>query len=558
MRERIFIGILLAAAALVYSNTLGNQFALDDELYILHNAQVTDPSLQRLFSPNPFSNVFRPVTFATLAANWALGEAEPVIYHIVNLALHAGATLLLFLLLQELLASISEGKTVAFAAALLYAVHPIHTEAVSWVVGRAELLAAGFLFAGWLLHLRDRPIASLVCFALALLSKESAVAFFPLLLIGDYATGKWKPLIRYALTGGLTVLYLGLLWKVQGGRFGQPGIAMADNPLAYLPAHWRILNALRVAWKYAALQSYPRVLACEYSFNQIPVYRDWRHTLPAAIAAAAVIGVWIWAVRRGQTTPALAGAIYFGGFAATANILLPTGTIMAERLAYLPSAGFCLLLAFGWNWIRKKQGMLAWGLLAAAVLALSVRTVIRNRDWKDNFALYSSAVRAVPNDAKMHANLAGEYFKRNQLDLAVGEYRIALRINPDSPDTLASYSMLEYRLGNYQAAGAMMEEALSRSGRNNLNYDFIVVNFAEILMKTNHADGALEYLDREIAEAPGYAPAWATRAGLHYQQAEFVAARSDAEKALRLNPGDTQARDILQRLTASAPSDPQR
>ena len=142
-----------------------NEFVSDDELYIMRNAQVVDPSLHRLFSPNPVSTVFRPVTFATLALNWKLGGANPVGYHLLNLLLHAGATWLLYILLQELLGSTPEGKTIALVAALLYAVHPIHTEAVAWAVGRAELLAAGFLFAGWILHLRDRPyrIARLLC-----------------------------------------------------------------------------------------------------------------------------------------------------------------------------------------------------------------------------------------------------------------------------------------------------------------------------------------------------------------------------------------------------------
>src|SRR5215472_6343345 len=214
MRDRLLVGLLLAAVVLAYANTLGNQFAMDDELYIMHNAQVTSPSLARLFSPNPVSSVYRPLAFAVLALNWALSGPEPFGYHLLNLLLHAGVTWLLYILLQELFASWSEGKAVAFAAALLFAVHPIHTEAVAWVVGRAELLAAGFLFAGWILHLRDRPVASLVCFAGALLSKESAAVFLALVLVGDYAIGRWKPRTRYALLGGLTLFYLMLLWKV--------------------------------------------------------------------------------------------------------------------------------------------------------------------------------------------------------------------------------------------------------------------------------------------------------------------------------------------------------
>jgi tetratricopeptide (TPR) repeat protein len=254
---------------------------------------------------------------------------------------------------------------------------------------------------------------------------------------------------------------------------------------------------------------------------------------------------------------ALAGGIYFAGFAATANILMPTGTILGERLAYLPSAGLCLLLALGWNQLRLKKEMLAWGLLGAVVLVLSVRTVARNRDWKDAFALYSSGVRAVPNDAKMHANLAGQYFLRNQPDLAAGEYQIALRILPDSPDTLASYSALELQRGNYQSAGAMMEKALSMSGRNNINYDFMIVTFARILIKTNHADWALANLNREIAESPLYAPAWLTRAELHFQQGEFAPAREDARMGLRLAPGDPHAQEVLRRV-GSDPSESQR
>jgi tetratricopeptide (TPR) repeat protein len=558
MRERLLVGLLLAVVVLAYANTLGNQFVLDDELYIMSNAQVTSPTVSRLFSPNPVSSVYRPLAFASLALSWALSGNEPFAYHLLNLLLHAGVTWLLYILLQELLVSRPEGKSVAFAAALLFAAHPIHTEAVAWVVGRAELLAAGFLFAGWILHLRDRPAASLACFALAMLSKESAVAFLPLLLVGDYATGEWKPPIRYALASGVTFLYLALVWKAEGGRFGPAEIAVADSPLVQLPGGWRILNALRVAWKYVALQVYPAVLSCDYSFNQIPVYRDLRHTLPAALATAAVLGAWAWALWKRKSGWALAAGIYLAGFAATANILKPTGTIMGERLAYLPSAGFCLIVALGWSRLEHRQRFLAWGLLATVVMAFSVRTILRNRDWKDTFALYSSAVRAVPNDAKMHSNLGSVYLERNQLDMAEKEYQAALRINPDFPDALAFYSQLEYRRKNYQAAGELMEKAFYMSGRNNPNYDFMVVNFAAILMKTNHADAALELLNHETADAPTYSPGWSNRANLDFKQGKFNDARADAETALRLDPGNAQAQAILSGLESSARSAPGR
>jgi Tfp pilus assembly protein PilF len=552
MKDRLRVGLLLAAVALIYGDVVVNQFVLDDELYIARNAQVVEPSLHALFTPNIVTSVFRPLTFATFALNWAVSGPRPFAYHLLNLILHAATTWLLYILLQELLGDSLESKNIAFVAALLYAVHPIHTEAVAWAVGRAEVLAAGFLFAAWILHLRDRPVASLACFAMALLSKESAVVFFPLVILGDFAIGKWKPRIRYALQGGLTAAYLGLLWKVQGGRFGQTEINMVDNPLVNLSAHWRILNAVRVAWKYVALQIYPAMLSCDYSFNEIPIYRDWRHTLPAAIAAAAVVAAWIWAIKKRHVGVAIAGAIYFAGFATTANILMPTGTIMGERLAYLPSAGFCLLVALGWNRLRQKRNNLAWGILAAIVLVFSARTAIRNRDWKDALALYSSSARAVPNSTKIHANLANAYLINNQLDLADTEFQTALRIDPYSPETLSSYSNLEVRRGQYQIALDKMRLAMSMSGRNHLDYDSMVVTYAAILMKTNHPDEALENLNREISESPQYSPAWSARAVLHLGQGELKDARSDAQTALQIDRTNIMGMRVLQRLDAHA------
>ena len=558
MKGSLRIGLLLAAVAVIYGNTLRNQFTMDDGVYILRNAQVTHASVRGLFAPNKDSNVFRPLTFATFAVNWRLGGASPLGFHLFNLVLHAGATLLLYLLLEALFGSSPPVKDVAFAAALVFAVHPLHTEAVSSVVGRAELLAAGFLFAAWVLHLRDQKVPALICFVMALLSKESAVVFLPLLLVGDYARGKWKPRSRYAPIAAATFIYLGVLWKLQGGRFGQPTISQLDNPLAVIPAPWRILNAFRVAWKYAALHFYPAKLSCDYSFNAIPVYRDLHHTLPAFLAMLALVGSWIWAVRKRRNGLILAGGIYLGAFAVTANILMPTGTIMGERLAYLPSAGFCLLVALGWNWLRGRQRVVALAALTAIVAVFAMRTMARNRDWQDNLNLYSAGVRVSPGSAKMHGNLGGEYMASAQWDLAAAEYDTALRINPDYPDVLAAYGLLEIWRGHNEAAGRMLERAVYMSHRDNPNYDFMAVNYAALLMQTNHMEGALDVLNREIAESPSYSRAWSNRAVIHYKHGETAPARADAEAALRLDPENTQAQNLLRMLSGPAQSSPKR
>ncbi len=557
MKASLHIALLVVLVALVYANTLGNEFTMDDGLYVLQNPQVTSASVSGLFTPHKASNVFRPLTIATFAVNWALGGDQPFGYHLLNLLLHAGATLLLYVLVEKLLEDSTSGRTVASATAIVFAVHPIHTEAVASIAGRAELLAAGFLFGAWILHLNDEP-AALICFVLALLSKESAVIFLPLVAAGDYARGKWKPGPRYGWLAGVTAVYLGLLWTVQGGRFGPGRISRLDNPLASLSPVWRILNALRVACKYAALHLYPAKLSCDYSYNAIPIYLDWRHTLPALVAVLAGVGAWIWAICKRRNGLILAGGIYLGAFATTANILIPTGTIMGERLAYLPSAGFCLLLALGWNRLRERQRIVAVAALTAVVAAFGMRAVVRNRDWHDNLSLYSAGVRASPGSAKMHGSLGGEYMASGQWNLAAAEFQTALRIDADYPDVLANYGLLEAWRGHRDAAGQMMERAVFMSNRDNPSYDFMVVNYAALLMQAGHMDGALDVLNREISESPGYARAWSNRAVIHYERGETVSARADAEAALRLQPDNQQAQNVLRMLGAPEASPPRK
>jgi Tfp pilus assembly protein PilF len=545
MRERWRIAILPAVVMLIYANSLPNSFTMDDNMYILTNRMVTNPSLRGLFEPTSYNNVFRPITFATLALNWLIAGAGPFGYHLLNLLLHAAVTVLLYLVFRKLLDSFAQGPTVAWVAALLFAVHPLHTEAVDSISARSELLAMGFLLGAWLLHLVDRPVLALLSFVLALLSKESAVAFVPFLLAGDYARGKLKPLYRYASVVGVALVYLALLWKIQGGQFGEKAVSFLDNPLAHLPASLRILNALRISWKYLGLHVFPAALSCDYSYNAIPIYANWRYGVAAAVATFLVLGLLLWAFRAGKREWVLAGAIYLCGFATTANLLTPTGTILGERLAYLPSAGFCLLAALIWIQLAKRQSRAAWVVLAVLVLAFAGRTVARNRDWHDNFSLFLSAVRAVPGSAKSHSNLGLEYYTLDQVDAADKELQTALRIYPQEVEALGFSALIESRKGHDREARALLEKCLSLMTKENPNYEFMAVNLAAVMMKLGQNEDALKLLDDEIAHAPSYSRAWSNRAVIRYQRGEVAMAHSDAEMAVRLDPSNQQAENLL-------------
>jgi Tfp pilus assembly protein PilF len=222
---------------------------------------------------------------------------------------------------------------------------------------------------------------------------------------------------------------------------------------------------------------------------------------------------------------------------------------MGERLAYLPSAGICLLVALCWAKLLEREKKIALAALVILVAALGARTLARNRDWRDNSILAESMVRTAPGSAKAHTKMGDMYLSHKQNELARKELDTALQIYPGLPDTMADYGLLEFREGNYQLAGQMMETALNSSDRTNPNYDFMAVNYAGLLMQTGHLDAALDRLNQEIKESPNYARGWSNRAVIHYTRGNKASALADAQKALLLDPTSLQAVAVLQKAS---------
>jgi protein O-mannosyl-transferase len=451
-----------------------------------------------------------------------------------------------------LLEGYADLEFICFAAALLFAGHPLHTEAVSSIVGRSELLAAGFLLAAWLFHLQDRYVLALLSFALALLSKESAIGLLPLVLAGDYAKSKLKPWRRYAGIAALTMLYIGVLWKIQGGHFGAASVSVLDNPLTLLPAHLRILNAVRIAWKYAGLLIFPATLSCDYSYDQITLYANWKHLLLPLLGALAVFVLWIWSASKRSVIFSLAGAIYFTGFAATSNILTRTGTIFGERLAYFPSAGFCLLVAVCLAQLLTRRRVAALALLGVATTAFGARTIVRNRDWRDNASLYLAAAAASPNSAKMRTFRGIVYMGQGKWELSRNDLDTALRISPDYPDAVEALGLLMVRTGELEAALEYLQKALAISSGADFDYDYRAANLVALQLQMGKLDDAMKLLNRRIPESPNYSRLWSNRAALRLMLGQVAEASRDAQTALRLDPSNAQARSVLERPQAGS------
>ncbi len=540
------IGLLILASLLVYVNTLENSFAYDDFPYILGNANIHLPLAQMFWAPYSIDGFWRPVVLMVFAANFAVGGARPFSYHLFNMLAHAGVVLILYRLLLDLLGR----PRAAFAAALLYAVHPLHTEAVSAAYSRQEVLAAGFLFAAWLLHVRERSLGAALCFFLALGSKESAICFLAIVVLADWRLGRRVPHLVYGGYGMVAALYMAMRWKVVG-LLGMNAIPIVQNPLVDLAAPLRMANALRLAWLMLGLHVYPARLSADYCYNAVPVILEWSRLAGWIAASALLLLLWLYASLRFDGIQSkgvfLAGTIYLAGFALTSNFFFAGATNVGERWAYLPSAGFCLLFGLAYDWLAERWKTVAIALLSAIIAAMSVRTVIRNLDWKNNFTLAAAAARAYPQSVHAQNAVGLEYLRIGDMARAKQHFEAGERIDRDYPHLQMSMVTLAVRSGDADG----VERHLRAAMRSSAGYGFepdLVIDYAALQVEEHHYEAALALLNTAIVSWPGMTQAYSNRAVVLYRLNRLDQARADAMTALRLNPANAQAAELLKRL----------
>jgi tetratricopeptide (TPR) repeat protein len=467
-------------ALLVDLNSLPGAFLADDFEVVVRNPLVARLDLRAIFTtdywgPGWDSGLHRPLTTLSFAVNRLIFGPGPLSFHAVNVLLHAGAAGLFALALSAL----GFRSTLVFAAASLFAVHPIHADVVNIVVGRAELLAALFLFAGLRLALakgrRAWPLV-LACQLAALLSKEHAVVFLPLLIVADAfaaadppAAGRSRrPL--YALLLAVTLCWLGWRWWVFRAAGGSPLlIYAADNPL--VDAAWpvRLLTAAKVNLVYLASLALPLRLQSSYSGPGLRVvdgvFSGWglASLAYAALCAAALVHGW-----RGRRAHGFGIPLYLLGFAVTANILVLTSVLMADRLAYLPSAGFslvaaALLLAPLQRASGPRPARLGLLLPAGYALFLATLTLGRNAAFQDPEGFWRSVVAAEPRNVRAGLFLAQAAEKNGHIAETERALRGAVGADPSFPDASIALSLFLLERGRPAEAAEYALQGMARA-----------------------------------------------------------------------------------------------
>ncbi len=510
MRRAHLILALLAAlcAAGTHIRALSADLLFDDRDLIRDNARLHVQSLSDWgdlltsgwWEEEGHDLLWRPLTMATFAAQKTLG-AGPRALHAANLLLHAAVTTLVFFLALGMPAAGRASPMrlgAAFGAALLFGVHPLGSEAVTLVVGRADLLVA-LATLGTLLALRRwrwqrrRPhllALAAVLTAMACLAKENG---FVMPLLALLALAPWaRPVAAPATTGGRlrewreslpalvavllpAALVLILRIGVLGSLMRLQAAALGDNPIAHAGFWAGRLTALRLLASGGWLFLWPRPLSVDYSYAAVTVPDVDGPLLVSTVAGLGALVLLLVLLRR--LPAACWGVLFFlAAQALTANLLIPIGTVFAERLLYLPMAGLAIAVAaLGAGGVAAAGAALRPPLLrvlppgvALLILGLlATATLQRERDFAHDLSLWRATVAAVPASAKARYNHARSLSARGRDDEAAREYRRVLAILSNQVEATARQHVeaatnlagIELRRGNPAEALLLLERA---------------------------------------------------------------------------------------------------
>ncbi len=455
-RGRLF-GIVAGISVVVYCNALRNGFALDDVSIIATNPWVHRwPELWQAFG-QPYwppwlgAAMYRPLPIVSYVLDWQTGSVMWM--HAGNLLWHAGASVAVAAFLLRL----TESERAALLGGVLFAVHPLHVEAVANIVGRAELMAALFTVVAVYAALEhDQLWWSLGALVLGLLSKETA-ATVPVLVAWGWLVGIGRPerrrMIAYVVGWGVVaVLYTGIRWTILHPYARIEHLApvfIGASPLSVR------LTTIAALTDIARLLVFPATLRVDYS----PAERTLVTSLLDGRFLAGVLcfSVWVallWlAWRRGRKGEAFGLGWIAIAFLPVANLFFPTGVLVAERTLYLPSVG--LALAVG-AWLRQLPSRWYWSILTCLTLVGGWWTWNRNPVWMNSRTVALSVLEDSPNSFSGPARMIGIYLAQHEPVKALAAFRKADSIFDKVPPTFLQGADAAFAVGQPRLADSLL------------------------------------------------------------------------------------------------------
>jgi len=495
-RKHLLVSILAIVLVVcgIYANSLYNGFVLDDELIIAGNPATRQLSniSDLLFAPDVIKPYYRPLNRASYLIDYQVFGLNPLWFHAVNIIIHALNAVLLYLVASRLLAD----RSAALVAALLFAAHPANSEAVNFISARNTLLAVCFSLASLLAFLKARekdvrlPLLSAFLFFLGLLSKETAFMLIVVIAIYTVFPSPWfaGKMLRHRLTSlapylvGVVVYFAMRSYSLQGVL----GVDIAGGDLFS-----RLAMNYHIVPQYVGLLLFPADLTIFHAVPNGNIFTPFWF-LPVWIAL--FISAWL-IVRRGNTA-ALFGLVWCAvNYAPISNIIPIPSEPITERFLYMPAAGFFIIVGALIEHlnadVRRRRAVTA----AAAVIMLlcSAMTIQRNRDWRDDPALFASGVKNDPASAEAHCNLGTALLlDKGDIEAARQEWEAALGIDPNNSDALIQMGTYAAMKGDLRKAEQLYLSALlSPPGKSDPDKSMAHFNLGKIYDKQQRPTDAL-------------------------------------------------------------------
>ncbi|MFL6214853.1 MAG: tetratricopeptide repeat protein [Blastocatellia bacterium] len=461
-REWLLVGGVLLITAFAFFNSLDGQFVYDDRLQVVRNPTIKSlANIPRMFVQSVWQFLnetdqaaagpyYRPLFNIALIVSYALFGLQTFGWHLVSLLTHLAVVFLVYWLARQWGLSRETG----LAAALLFGLHPAHSESVAWIAALPDPMAAVFILAALLLYERhyhgQRKSkaalgASIALAFAAMLSKEVAVMLAVFLFVRELLDRKSDQTVSNALTQAAkrTAPYFALIVIYLALRYVALGFLRQDDATSAHVSQFEVLLTIpSVLLAYARMLFAPYPLAIVYNNTYVQSAADPRFW-SAALGVAAIIIAAAWLVRGSMVgRRALAFTVIFILPVLNLKAFRPQESLLHDRYLYLPSIGFCLLIAMALTWLAARVAERRQQVFAAATavvaLVLFVLTFSQNLTWQSEAAMTEHALRVTPNWPFMHNYIGAYAFEQSRYSDAERAYLDALNDDPNFYDALSN------------------------------------------------------------------------------------------------------------------------
>lgn len=464
--------LLLTLAFGLNINTVFNEYALDDVVVLTGNSLVQKgvKGIPKLLTTEFFYGLenkdselsggrYRPFALVLFAIEYQFFGMTPWVNHLINVVLFVLLIALLFRLLEKHVFR-EQHEYLAFITCIIFVVHPIHTEVIANIKSRDELITLILLIVTSFTFIKYSEkksfcvlLLGLLCFFLALLTRESAVPFIGVVPLTAYFFFNQSLKKSLLLSIPLIVVFV-IYFAIRTSLVGFSTHSTSDilnAPFLYASPTEAFATKVFLLLNYVWLMLFPYPLSCDYGYSQL-TYIDI-NSLPFILSVLFFIGILSYAVLNFTKKSIFSFCILF--FMITiflfANFIIDIGAPLAERLLFLPSIAFCIIGATVYLKMVIRYKLITNATLGLILLLFSVKTVSRNMDWKNDFTLFSADIIKVPKSIRVNLYLAHEYItmaqKETNTDLKIEYYQKAVLLDEKILSLYPHYRFIFQDLG---------------------------------------------------------------------------------------------------------------